>query len=308
MPSWSLSKAMPDDQLIGFIKTSQQQVKTALEYWLPTTKTIPAKLHEAMRYSVLDGGKRVRPVLVYATGQTLGIAPERLHAPACAVELIHAYSLVHDDMPAMDDDDLRRGHPTCHKQYDEATALLVGDALQTLAFYILSHDKAMQTDAEARLQMVEMLAISSGSRGMAGGQAIDLDSVGKQLDLAQLENMHIHKTGALIRASVRFGTLFQPELDKHLVGKLDHYAKCIGLAFQIRDDILDVESDTKTLGKTQGKDQANGKPTFPALMGLSESKAFAKTLLDEANESLSIFDNRADPLRWIADYIVNRNC
>ena len=294
-------------QLNQFIRNCQNRVETALESRLPPVKTPPSRLHEAMRYSTLGGGKRVRPVLVYATGQALGIAQERLDAPACAVELIHAYSLVHDDMPAMDDDELRRGQPTCHIAFDEATALLTGDALQTLAFYILSHDGSMAADAESRLQMIEMLALASGSRGMAGGQAIDLDSVGKQLDLAQLENMHIHKTGALIRASVRLGTLFQPGLDNKLVHKLDHYAKCIGLAFQIRDDILDVEGDTSTLGKTQGKDEANDKPTYPALLGLSESRERAQGLLDEAIECLASLDEKADPLRWIADYIVNRN-
>jgi len=298
---------MNSEQLNHFISECQTRVESALELTLPATKTSPSRLHEAMRYSALGGGKRVRPVLVYATGKALGIEPERLNTAACAVELIHAYSLVHDDMPAMDDDDLRRGRPTCHKQFDEATALLAGDALQTHAFYLLSHDKQMQADAKARLQMIEMLALSSGSRGMAGGQAIDLDSVGERLNLAQLENMHIHKTGALIRASVRLGTLFQPDLDEQLVHKLDHYAKCIGLAFQIRDDILDVESDTATLGKTQGKDQANDKPTYPSLIGLAESKERAQLLLDESIESLAGLDEQADPLRWIAEYIVSRN-
>ncbi len=297
---------MNSEQLNLFISESQKRVEKALEETLPAPKIQPCRLHEAMRYSTLGGGKRVRPVLVYATGKALGIKPEQLDAAACAVELIHAYSLVHDDMPAMDDDDLRRGHPTCHKKFDEATALLAGDALQTLAFYLLSHDKKMQASAESRLQMIEMLALSSGSRGMAGGQAIDLDAVGKQLNLAQLENMHIHKTGALIRASVRLGTLFQPNLDEPLVHQLDHYAKCIGLAFQIRDDILDVESDTATLGKTQGKDQANDKPTYPSLLGLSESKERAQLLLDESIESLASLDERADPLRWIAEYIITR--
>ncbi len=307
MQSWSHLKPMNSEQLNKFISECQTRVESALKETLPASKIPPCRLHEAMRYSALGGGKRVRPVLVYATGKALGIDPKRLNAPACAVELIHAYSLVHDDMPAMDDDELRRGRPTCHKQFDEATALLAGDALQTHAFYLLSHDKQMQADAEAQLQMIEMLALSSGSRGMAGGQAIDLDSVGERLNLAQLENMHIHKTGALIRASVRLGTLFQPDLDKQLVQQLDHYAKCIGLAFQIRDDILDVESDTATLGKTQGKDQANDKPTYPSLIGLAESKARAQLLLDESIKSLEELDERANPLRWIAEYIVSRN-
>ncbi len=260
-----------------------------------------------MRYAVLGGGKRVRPVLVYATGQALDIELDQLNGPACAVELIHAYSLVHDDLPAMDDDDLRRGQPTCHKEFDEATAILTGDALQTLAFRVLCHDQSMGVACDTRVQMMDNLAIASGSRGMAGGQTMDLDSVGEELSLVQLENMHIHKTGALILASVRMGYLAQPEADPKQIAGLNQYAKRIGLAFQVKDDILDVEGDTETLGKTQGKDQANSKPTYPSLLGLEGARSLARQLHQEALEGLSVFDQRADPLRWLADYIVVRN-
>lgn len=298
---------MNEPGLKEFLAESQARVEKALQHWLPATTTQPQKLHQAMRYVVLGGGKRVRPVLVYATGQALGVAPERLNGPACAVELIHAYSLVHDDLPAMDDDDLRRGQPTCHKQFDEATAILTGDALQTLAFRVLCHDASMETDSATRIKMLDNLAIASGSRGMAGGQAMDLDSVGEDLSLVQLENMHIHKTGALILASVRMGYLAYPNADQKQISALDHYAKRIGLAFQVKDDILDVEGDTATLGKTQGKDQANSKPTYPALLGLEGARSLSTQLHQEALDSLSIFDDGADPLRWLADYIVARN-
>ncbi len=250
----------------------------------------------------------MRPVLVYAAGQALGLEPDRLNGPACAVELIHSYSLVHDDLPAMDNDDLRRGQPTCHKRFDQATAILAGDALQTLAFHILCHDKSMEADSQTRLQMVDNLAIASGSRGMAGGQAMDLDSVGRELTLVQLENMHIHKTGALILASVRMGYLAAQHAEPAQITGLEQYAKRIGLAFQVKDDILDIEGDTETLGKTQGKDRANSKPTYPALLGLEGAHNLLKRLLREALDGLAIFDERADPLRWLAEYIIARNC
>jgi farnesyl diphosphate synthase len=285
----------------------QTRIEQALEHWLPAAKITPARLHDAMRYTVLGGGKRVRPALVYMTGEALGVPLEKLDGPACALELIHVYSLVHDDLPAMDDDDLRRGKPTVHIAYDEATAVLVGDALQSLAFYILAHDPAMVADAALRLQMIETLACASGSRGMAGGQAIDLGAVGRELTLAELEDMHIHKTGALIRASVRLGALSQPNLDPQLLESLDHYAKCIGLAFQIQDDILDVEGDTTTLGKTQGADQARNKPTYPALLGMEEAKAMAAALQSEAVGSLRILNDRGDTLRALAEYIIARH-
>jgi geranylgeranyl diphosphate synthase type II len=284
----------------------QDRVEQALEHWLPLATIPPGTLHEAMRYSALGGGKRVRPLLAYATGAALDVPLAQLDGPACAVEIIHAYSLVHDDLPAMDNDELRRGKPTCHIAFDEATAILAGDALQALAFYVLAHDPAMVDDAALRLQMVDMLAYSSGSHGMAGGQAIDLESVGKTLNLAELENMHIHKTGALIRASVRLATLSHRGLDPALTERLDHFAKCIGLAFQIHDDILDVESDTETLGKPQGADMERNKPTYPAIVGLAESRNMAKALHQEALDSLADLDSRADTLRWLADYIVAR--
>jgi len=294
-------------ELQAFLKRCQDQVETALDHWLPAATIIPEQLHAAMRYSTLGGGKRIRPVLVYAAGAALGGNTHQLDGAACAVELIHAYSLVHDDLPAMDNDDLRRGQPTCHIQYDEATAILVGDALQTLAFQVLCKDKTMAINTETRLEMIQTLAIASGSRGMAGGQALDLAAEGKELNLAELENLHIHKTGALIRASIHLGTLATQHTNPELVQKLDHYAKCIGLAFQVRDDILDIEGNTEILGKTQGKDQAQLKSTYPALLGLQGARDTAEELLTEALDSLSGMDSKADPLRWIANYIVGRS-
>jgi farnesyl diphosphate synthase len=288
------------------IRDLQARIEGVLDRWLPSAATHPGRLHEAMRYSVLGGGKRIRPVLAYAAGRALGVPPERIDGAAAAVELIHVYSLIHDDLPAMDDDDLRRGKPTCHKAFDEAMAILAGDAIQALAFHILAHDPALVSEPARRLEMIDALAVAAGSRGMAGGQAIDLGSVGQQLDIAQLEDMHIHKTGALIRASVMLGALSAPEADPERLERLDHYAKCIGLAFQIRDDILDVESDTETLGKTQGADEALNKPTYPSILGLEASKAQARSLHAEALESLEDFDAGADLLRWVADFIVNR--
>ena len=282
------------------------RVEKALDRWLPPGQTHPAMLHEAMRYSVLNGGKRIRPALVYATGHTLGVPMLRLDGPACAVELIHAYSLIHDDLPAMDDDDLRRGKPTCHKAFDEATAILAGDAIQALAFHLLAHDPNIDVDAGIRLRMVEILASAAGSRGMAGGQAIDLDAVGKELNLTELEDMHIHKTGALIRASVLMAAITKPDIPPQSLEQLDHYAQCIGLAFQIKDDILDVEGDTEILGKPQGSDRQLNKPTYPTLMGLSRAKARAMELHDDAIQSLAKFDQRADLMRQIATFIVKR--
>ncbi len=283
-----------------------KRVEQALDRSLPAADTHPTRLHEAMRYACFNGGKRVRPLLVYLTGEMLGVAPEQLDGPACAIELIHTYSLVHDDLPAMDDDDLRRGKPTVHKAYDEATGILVGDALQAHAFHILSHDNDMIADAAVRVRMIGILAQASGSRGMVGGQAIDLAAVGKELSLVELEDMHIHKTGALIRASVMLGALSKPGLDPALLHKLDHYAKCIGLTFQIQDDILDVEGDTATLGKRQGADIARNKPTYPAIVGLSDAKRMAKELHEAAVDSLEVFGDRAGALRQLSEYIITR--
>jgi len=290
-----------------YLMTSQERVEKALDLRLPAATILPKRLHDAMRYSTLEGGKRMRPMLTYSVGKALGITPDVLDGPACAVEMIHVYSLIHDDLPAMDDDDLRRGKATSHVQYDEATAILAGDGLQTLAFQVLATDKSMQATSETRIKMVAALAKASGSQGMVGGQAIDLDSVGKKISLPELENMHIHKTGALIRVAVQLATLSQPDLDPEVAAKLDHYAKCIGLSFQVKDDILDEESDTATLGKTQGKDQDNDKPTYPALLGLDGAKEKAQNLHEQALESLADFGTEADILRDLSLYIIQRD-
>lgn len=292
--------------LKALLSEYQQRAEAALQRWLPSETTIPEHLHAAMRYASLDGGKRVRPVLVYATGTALGVPLAQLDGPACAVEFIHAYSLVHDDLPAMDDDDLRRGKPTCHKAYDEATAILVGDALQSLAFEILATDPAMVADPACRLAIIRELALASGSRGMAGGQAIDTAAEGKRLTLDELQAMHRYKTGALLKASVRFGALSNPSTSERQRQALDRYADAIGLAFQIRDDILDVEADTETLGKPQGSDEARDKPTYTSLLGLDGAKAKAHALHQEAMHSLEGFGAEADPLRWLSAYIVER--
>ncbi len=287
--------------------TYQQQVETALEHWLPAASMDPPHLHEAMRYAVLGTGKRIRPVLVYACGEAFDVESSALDGCAAAVEMIHAYSLVHDDLPAMDDDDLRRGRPTLHKQFDEATAILAGDALQALAFHILANDPAITVQPDQRILMIDKLALASGSKGMAGGQAIDLAAVGKSLNLAELENMHMHKTGALITASVEMGALCSGDLDPERFAQVSQYANCIGLAFQVQDDILDIESDTKTLGKPQGSDIARNKPTYPNLLGLDGAKETARKLYSEAMDYLRDFDEKANTLRMIAEYIVQRD-
>lgn len=292
--------------LPSLIATTQDRVAHELDRWLPSAHLHPTRLHEAMRYVALGGGKRIRPLLVYATGHALGLPPHNLNGPACAVELIHTYSLVHDDLPAMDNDALRRGRPTCHVIYGEALAILVGDALQTLAFYILSHDTAGNVSAAQRLKMIETLAMASGSRGMCGGQAIDIAASGKALSLAELEDMHIHKTGALIRAGVTLAALTCPDLETTQQQRLERYARCLGLAFQIRDDILDVEGDTATLGKTAHTDMIHDKATYPAILGMAAAKQHARHLKEEALESLQDFDHRADALRKIAAYTIER--
>jgi geranylgeranyl diphosphate synthase type II len=251
----------------------QSRVDAALDSLFGQEQPQLARLYQAMRYSLFNGGKRVRPLLVYAACEALGGDPERADGAACAVELIHAYSLVHDDLPAMDDDDLRRGQPTTHKAFDEACAILAGDGLQTLAFEVLADARRNPQNTQLRLSMVSTLARAAGPAGMVGGQAIDLGSVGRQLDQSALEIMHRHKTGALIEASVQLGALASERADEHALKALHNYARAIGLAFQVQDDILDVESDTATLGKTQGKDQAHDKPTYPALLGLDAAKS-----------------------------------
>lgn len=293
-------------ELKDLLRTYRERIETALDHWLPAENQPPERLHRAMRYSTLDGGKRVRAVLVYMTGQVFDVPLQRLDGPACAVEMIHAYSLIHDDLPAMDNDDLRRGKPTCHKAFDDATAILAGDGLQALAFEVLASDPAMAAGAEQRLKMVAELARASGRAGMVGGQAIDMEAVGHSLTLEALQHMHRCKTGALLRASVRLGALAHPGLTNHEQNRLDTYADAIGLAFQIRDDILDVEADTATLGKPQGSDEARNKPTYTSLLGLEGARQKARELHAEALESLSGFGPSADPLRHIATYIVER--
>jgi farnesyl diphosphate synthase len=273
---------------------------------LPPENQPPEELHRAMRYAVLGSGKRLRPLLVYATGATFGAALEKLDAPAAAVEIIHAYSLVHDDLPAMDDDDLRRGRPTCHVVFGEAMAVLAGDALQALAFDVLAEDAALDVDADTRIAMLRALAAACGSHGMAGGQAFDLAAVGQQLDASELERMHVYKTGALIRASVRLGALAAGVRDAATLGALDRYGHAIGLAFQIRDDLLDIEADTEQLGKTAGKDVAAAKPTYPAILGIGASRAELSRLTNEALAAIASLGASARSLSDLARFVAGR--
>lgn len=282
------------------------RVEDCLERWLPASSTEPRRLHEAMRYAVLGGGKRVRPALVYFTGAALGLPEQRLDGPAAAVELIHAYSLVHDDLPAMDDDDLRRGRPTCHRAFDEATAILVGDALQVLALEILAVDPDMVRDPAQRLEVIRLLARASGTAGMAGGQAVDLAAAGRILPIEALEHMHRLKTGALIHASVMMAAASADGLDAGFSAALDTYGAAIGLAFQIQDDILDVEGDAGVLGKRTQADAARAKPNYPSIAGLTEAKARLRQLHDEALAALAVFGAEAEPLRWLSGWLTER--
>lgn len=291
---------------VGWMTSVQQRMESTLATLLPSPQMAPERLHEAMRYAVLEGGKRVRPLLVFAAGELVSADENNLARIAAAVEMIHAYSLVHDDLPCMDDDVLRRGKPTCHVAFDEATALLVGDALQTLAFEVIA-TPLPGVNATSQLEMACLLANASGHAGMAGGQAIDLASVGNELDLPELEFMHCLKTGALIRAAVLLGARAGQTLEPAALDKLDHFAKRIGLAFQVVDDVLDCEADTATLGKTAGKDAANNKPTYVSLMGLGEAKQFARDLREDAFAALEGFGSKADRLKALADYIVARS-
>ncbi|MEW6331634.1 MAG: farnesyl diphosphate synthase [Pseudomonadota bacterium] len=288
------------------LRRFQQRAERALDARLPPAAQAPARLHEAMRYVTLDGGKRVRASLVYAAGQAVGAPDNALDVPACAVELIHAYSLVHDDLPCMDDDDLRRGKPTCHKAFDEATALLAGDALQSLSFEILAHDPTLTIGPAQRLRMLATLAEAAGSHGMAGGQAIDLASGGKTLALAQLEDMHLRKTGALIRASVLLGALAREGVAAEKLAALENYSRAIGLAFQVVDDILDVEGQAETLGKNPGMDRARGKSTYPQILGLAEAKSHAQVLRKQALESLAPLGDNGGVLAELAGFIIER--
>jgi farnesyl diphosphate synthase len=290
----------------SLLEAYQDRVNAALDKYLPKDDPPEHNLAEAIRYSVIGGGKRIRPAMVYAAGEAMGVSTDLLDIPACAVEMIHAYSLIHDDLPAMDDDDLRRGRPTCHMAFDEATAMLAGDALQALAYEILAKDDHVELTPEHRIGMLSLLTEASGAHGMAGGQAVDLASVGKQLTLAQLEHMHQLKTGALIRASVLLGGMCKRDISEDELKILSDYALCIGLSFQIQDDILDVISDTETLGKPQGSDQEQEKPTFPAILGLEESRQRAIEQHEKALKILAPLDTKADSLRQLSAYIVER--
>ena len=283
----------------------QQRIERALENLLPGPDIAPQRLHRAMRYATLGGGKRIRPLLCQAAGELAGADPARLDISGCAVEMIHAYSLVHDDLPCMDDDVLRRGKPTCHVEYDEATALLVGDALQSQAFLLLS-DHVLADDPRRQLGMLRLLAQAAGSRGMAGGQMIDIQGTGQQLTRAELEFMHVHKTGALIRAAILLGAQCGTPLPEDEMARLDHFAKRVGLLFQVVDDILDAEASTATLGKTAGKDAAQGKATYVSAMGLAEAREMADSLRREARESIESFGERGRRLHELAHFIVTR--
>jgi farnesyl diphosphate synthase len=294
------------DAMEARMREYQSRVQAVLDRALPAADLIPQRLHAAQRYAVLGGGKRLRPLLVYFAGEALNIPVTVLDAPAAAVELIHSYSLVHDDLPAMDDDDLRRGQPTTHRAFDEATAILAGDALQVLAFSLLSRDRTPGMSSDARLKMIQILADASGTAGMAGGQAIDLAAVGRALTLEALEAMHRLKTGALIRASVLMAAACSPTLSTAAWDALDGYAQDIGLAFQIQDDILDVEGKTEEIGKTSGADAARAKPTYPSVLGLDAAKAHARELRQRACERLAPLGEASTVLAWLASYVIQR--
>lgn len=285
--------------------TCQQRVNARMGYWLDQQNGLAPRLLDAMRYATFNGGKRVRPILAYAAAEALGGRVDAVDDIAAALEMVHSYSLVHDDLPAMDNDSLRRGKPTCHIAFDEATAILAGDALQCLAFEVLAASPAVLAPA-VRLELIRLLASASGTQGMAGGQALDLAAEGQTLTLEQLETIHVHKTGCLIRASVRMGALTVAAATPAQLDALDRYAHAIGLAFQVQDDILDVIGDTATLGKTQGSDQALAKATYPQILGLEAAQALAQSLCDQALAALETLDQRAEPLRALARYIVSR--
>ena len=284
----------------------QARIEGVLDQCLALPDPGTQRLRDAMRYSVLGGGKRLRPTLVYLTGESLGASLEQLDAPAAAVELIHVYSLVHDDLPAMDDDDLRRGRPTCHRAYDEATAILVGDALQALAFAVLASDTMGDIPTAARLAMIRTLARAAGTGGMAGGQAVDLAAVGQTLSVEAIENMHRRKTGALIQGSVLLGAMAAGTSEGPELHALDRFGAQIGLAFQIQDDILDVEGDATLLGKAIGADAAHSKPTYPSTAGLSASRTRALQLRDEAVAAVAILGSRGAMLIELANFVVSR--
>jgi len=284
----------------------QARVDSTLDFWLPPAKAAPSNLHEVLRYAVLSGGKRLRPLLVYATGEALGIAPEKLDPIAVSIELIHAYSLVHDDLPSMDDGDLRRGRPTVHVKYGEAMATLAGDGLQILAYHALAHDVALSKQPEICTRLIAFLAETTGSFGMVGGQVMDLAAEGKLIDAEKLEEIFSRKTGALIRASVVMPSICALSLsDSHRI-HLDRFAQLVGLAYQVKDDVLDIEGDTKTLGKPQGTDIRNEKCTYPSVAGLEQAKRRAAELYSDAMRELARVEQRTEALEWLSEYIVQR--
>ncbi|MGB3622946.1 (2E,6E)-farnesyl diphosphate synthase [Ketobacter sp. MCCC 1A13808] len=289
-----------------YLARCQERVNRRLDYWLTQQHPLAPRLLDAMRYATFNGGKRVRPVLAYAAAEAVGGQASQAEDVASALEMVHSYSLVHDDLPAMDNDDLRRGKPTCHIAFDEATAILAGDALQCLAFEVLTSSPSAIDDA-TRLRMIRTLSVASGTQGMAGGQALDLEAEGKSLTLEQLENIHLHKTGALIQASVKLGAMTFADTNPQQLKALDCYAGAIGLAFQVQDDILDVIGETEQLGKQKGSDEALAKATYPAILGLQPARDLAQELCAQANLALESFDHRADPLRALAHYIVSRS-
>jgi farnesyl diphosphate synthase len=289
------------------IPVYRDRAERCLERWLPSAETHPPRLHAAIRYSVLGGGKRIRPLLSYAMGELLGLAPEAIDPVAVAVELVHAYSLVHDDLPAMDDDDLRRGRPTTHVAFDEATAILVGDALQAHAYWVLATDPVYEENPRIRCALVVDLAEASGSEGMAGGQAMDMAAEGRAVSAAELEDLYARKTGCLIRAAVIMPCRCRPDLPAADFAAIDRFSRSIGLAFQVADDLLDVEGATEVIGKTQGSDIKNNKSTYPALFGLNATRERADKLYRDAMSELDRFGQLADPLRWLCDYIIRRD-
>lgn len=302
----SSANTTQDSAFAAQLEGWQVRVEAELEARLPPADAHPRRLHEALRYCVLGGGKRVRPALVYATAKSLGLRESSVDGAACAVEFIHAYSLVHDDLPAMDNDDLRRGKPTCHKAFDEATAILVGDSLQVLAFQILASGSGLPKDPMVRLKLVDLLAAGSGTSGMAGGQALDLAALGRKLTVAEVEEMHNRKTGALIHASVMMAAACAPNLTADIKQALDGYARDIGLAFQIQDDLLDIEGDARLLGKTTGADQANNKPTYPSVTGVEPARRRMLELHARALNALQVLGPASAPLSALSDWLVLR--
>jgi len=292
--------------LASQLETWRKRVEAELDHWLPPATQVPQRLHAAQRYSVLAPGKRIRPALVYATAETLGVPLPQVDAPACAVEFIHCYSLIHDDLPAMDDDDLRRGRPTCHKAFDEATAILAGDSLQVLAFKVLASHPGLAGESRVRVRIIETLAEASGTAGMAGGQALDLAAEGHVLTLAEVEQVHRLKTGALIEASVMMATHCRPDLPPGQVEALREFGSLVGFAFQVQDDILDVEGDVAVIGKPPGSDLARGMPTYVAMAGIEASRDRVRQLHDRARSLLAAHGLAGGALDDLSDWLLTR--